>query len=80
MITLREVTMAHKFRLTCARTTYFDVEIAAEDSAAAEQMLEAAIKKYPEQCERVGTPIHRVVEVAPAPDGDLDDGARNHLA
>jgi hypothetical protein len=60
--------MAHKFRLTCARTTYFDVEVAAEDSAAAEQMLEAAIKEHPEQCKRVGAPIDRVVEVEAEPD------------
>jgi hypothetical protein len=80
MITLREVTMAHKFRLTCARTTYFDVEVAAEDSSAAEQMLEAAIKEYPEHCQRVGAPIHRVVEVAVAPDGELDEGSRGHTA
>ena len=73
---MREVTMARKFRLTCARTTYFDVEVAAEDSSAAEQMLEAAIKEYPEHCQRVGAPIHRVVEVAPAPPEDRVDGAR----
>jgi hypothetical protein len=78
MITLREVTMAHKFRLTCARTTYFDVEIAAEDSAAAEQMLETAIKQHPEQCRWVGAPVHRIVEVAATPDEDFDDGARDH--
>ncbi len=70
--------MAHKFRLTCARTTYFDVDVTAEDSSAAEQMLEAAIKEYPEHCQRVGTPIHRVVEVAAAPDGDSDDIERGH--
>jgi hypothetical protein len=75
MITQREVTMAQKFRLTCARTTYFDVEVAAEDSSAAEQMLEAAIKEYPEHCQRVGTPIHRVVEIAAA-DAGLDEDTR----
>ena len=41
----------------------------------AEQMLERAIKEHPEQCERVGEPIHRVVEVAPAPSEDRVDGA-----
>jgi hypothetical protein len=76
MITLREVTMARKFRLTCARTTYFDVEVAADDSVQAEQLLERAIKEHPEQCQRVGEPIDRVVEVAPAPPEDRVDEAR----
>ena len=67
--------MAQKFRLTLARTTYFDVEVAAEDSGAAERMLEAAIKEYPEHCQRIGTPIHRVVEIAAA-DGGVDEGGQ----
>ena len=35
--------MPRNFRLTCARTAYFDVELAAESAAEAERLLEAAL-------------------------------------
>lgn len=72
--------MARKFRLTCARTTYFDVEVAAEDSAEAERLAVAAITAHPERCTRVGKPIHRVVEIVAAQDGERADGMRDHAA
>lgn len=58
--------MPRKFRLTCARTTYFDVEVAAESRAEAELLLEAALRSDPELCERnaIARSIDRVVEIA----------------
>ena len=61
-----EVAMARKYRVTCARTTYFDIEIAAESDAEIERLLEAEIADHPERCQRLGRPVHRVVEVAAA--------------
>jgi len=58
--------MARKYRVTCARTTYFDIEIAAESDAEIERLLEAEIMDHPERCQRLGRPVHRVVEVAAA--------------
>lgn len=60
--------MPRKFRLTCARTTYFEVELAADTIAEAERQLERALlsdQKLFERCQPVGRPIDRVVEVAP---------------
>lgn len=58
--------MPRKFRLTCARTTYFDVEMTAENRAEAELLLEAALKSDPELCERntIARSVDRVVEIA----------------
>jgi hypothetical protein len=63
-----EVAMARTYRVTCARTTYFDIEIAAESDAEIERLLEAEITAHPERCQRLGRPVHRVVEVAAAQD------------
>jgi len=60
------------FRLTCARTTYFDVEVAADDSAEAERLLEAAIMTNPALCDSsppIGRSIHRIVEIAAQEEG-----------
>jgi hypothetical protein len=72
--------MARKYRLTCARTTYFDVEVAAASSAEAERLLPAAIREHPERCERMGRPIDRVVEVAVAQEGALGERVQDHAA
>jgi hypothetical protein len=61
-----EAAMARKYRVTCARTTYFDIEIAAEDGAEIERLLEAEIAGHPERCERLGRPVHRIIEIAAA--------------
>lgn len=61
--------MSRKFRLTCARTCYFELDVEAEDDAAAERMLAAALERDPtlfEQAMAIGRPIHRVVEIAAA--------------
>lgn len=58
--------MTRKYRVTCARTTYFDIEIAAENGAEIERLLEAEIAGHPERCERFGRPVHRVVEITAA--------------
>jgi hypothetical protein len=57
--------MPRKFRLTCARTTYFDIDIAADSSAEAERLLESMLTIDPMAPERqpVGRPVDRVVEV-----------------
>jgi len=61
----REPAMPRKFRLTCARTIYFDIDIAADSSAEAERLLESMLKIDPMAAERqpVGRPVDRVVEI-----------------
>jgi hypothetical protein len=64
--------MSRRFRLTCARTTYFEIEVDAEDSAGAERLLETSIGRdvaLRDQAQLLGRPIHRIVEVA-AVEGD----------
>jgi hypothetical protein len=61
--------MAQKFRLTCARTSYFEIELEAEDGARAEALLAAAAEQNPrlaEIGEPLGKPVYRVVEIAAA--------------
>ena len=60
-----EPAMPRKFRLTCARTTYFDIDIAADSSAEAERLLESMLKIDPMAPERqpIGRPVDRIVEV-----------------
>jgi hypothetical protein len=60
-----EPAMPRKFRLTCARTTYFDIDIAADTSAEAERLLESMLKIDPTAPERqpIGRPVDRVVEI-----------------
>lgn len=65
--------MSRKFRLTCARTCYFEIDVEAEDDAAAERLLTAALERDPalfEQAMAIGRPIHRVVEIATARGSD----------
>ena len=57
--------MARKFRLTCARTTYFEIEVSAEDPAEAERLFESMIEHnidWSEPC-LLGPSMHRLVEV-----------------
>lgn len=59
--------MPRRFRLTCSRMTYFDVELTAEDAAEAERLLDAAVAAKAELCDGfrpVGKPVHHVVEIA----------------
>ncbi|HXZ00376.1 MAG TPA: hypothetical protein VEI03_10270 [Stellaceae bacterium] len=59
--------MPRKFRLTCARTTYFDIDVMAEDGAEAERLVEAAFAGNPALCDNfrpIGKPTHRIVEIA----------------
>lgn len=61
--------MARKFRLTCARTCYFEIEVEAEECTNAEQQFAALLEQHPEcweTVEPVCKPIYRLVEVAPA--------------
>ena len=60
--------MPRTLRLTCARTTYFELEIAAEDSARPEDLLAAAIAGNAALVEAgaIGRPVYRIVEVAGA--------------
>ena len=58
--------MARKYRLTCARTTYFEIELEAEDRRAAEAAMAAAVETDPRLAEAglaLGKPIYRIVEV-----------------
>jgi hypothetical protein len=64
--------MSRRFRLTCARTCYFEIDVEAEDDAAAERLLADALERDPALFERalmVGRPLHRVVEIAAAGEG-----------
>ncbi|HZB90815.1 MAG TPA: hypothetical protein VE397_05195 [Stellaceae bacterium] len=73
--------MPRKFRLTCARTTYFEVELSADTVAEAERQLERALQgeqELIERCEPLGRPIHRVVEVAT--DMEADTGLEEAAA
>jgi hypothetical protein len=59
--------MPRKFRLTCARTTYFEVELAAESIAEAEHLFESTLASDPKLCDRsarLGPSTHRIVEAA----------------
>jgi hypothetical protein len=68
-----EVIMPRTLRLTCARTTYFELEIAADDGARPEDVLTAAIAANAALCEQgaVGRPVYRIVEVAGAQEGEI---------
>ncbi len=64
--------MARRFRLTCARTTYFDVDLTADDSAEAERLLDAALASNPALCDSsqpLGRSIHRLVEIMAQEEG-----------
>lgn len=67
--------MPRKFRLTCARTTYFDVELTAEDAGEAERLVEAAFAADRGLCDSgrpIGKPLDRIVEIAAAEEASTD--------
>jgi hypothetical protein len=68
MIKKKGVTVPQKFRLTCARTTYFEIEVSAENIAEAERLFETGLAHNADWNERrlLGRPTHRLVEIAPA--------------
>ena len=75
--------MSRKFRLTCARTSYFEVELEAEDCARAEELLAAVLENNPGLGERdalIGKPIYRVVEVAVAQEESASGPTRAQAA
>ena len=58
--------MARTFRVTCARTSYFEIELEADDRRGAEAALAAAVEASPCLAEAglpLGKPVYRVVEV-----------------
>jgi hypothetical protein len=65
--------MPRTLRLTCARTTYFELEIAADDGARPEDVLAAAIAGNAALCEQgtIGRPTYRIVEVAGSEEGEV---------
>jgi hypothetical protein len=76
----REGPMARKFRLTCARTSYFEIELDAEDWRGAEAALSAALESNPRLAETgfsLGKPVYRVVEIE---DGAAAMAAREEAA
>lgn len=61
--------MPRKFRLTCSRMAYFDVEVTAETAAEAERLVQAALAAdvgLQEGFQPVGEPIQRIVEIQAA--------------
>lgn len=74
--------MPRTLRLTCARTTYFELEIATDDGARPEDALAAALAGDAALCEQgaVGRPVYRIVEVAGAQDGEISADSRAQAA
>jgi hypothetical protein len=74
--------MPRTLRLTCARTTYFELEISAEDGVRPEDVLAAAIAGDAVSCERsmIGRPIYRIVEVAGAEEDKISGDPRAEAA
>ena len=75
--------MSRKFRLTCARTSYFEVEVEADECASAEQQFAALLEQNPEcweNVEAVGKPIYRLVEVTPAQQEEIPAKPRSRAA
>ena len=74
--------MLRTLRLTCARTTYFEVEIAADDGARPEDALAAALAGNAALCEEgaIGRPVYRIVEVAGAQEGQQSADPRAEAA
>lgn len=73
--------MPRTLRLTCARTTYFELEIQADEGARAEDLLAAAIASDPELCDggAIGRSTYRVVDVA-AQEGEISADPRAEAA
>lgn len=74
--------MPRTLRLTCARTTYFELEVAADDGARPEDALAAALAGNAALCEQgaMGQPVYRIVEVAGAKEGEISSDPRAEAA
>jgi len=74
--------MPRTLRLTCARTTYFELELQADEGACAEHLLAAAVESDPELCKRgaIGKSTYRIVEVAAAQEGEISADRRAQAA
>ena len=74
--------MPRTLRLTCARTTYFELEIAADDGARPEDVLAAAIAGNAGLCDEgaIGQPVYRIVEVVGAQEGEMSADPRAEAA
>ena len=74
--------MPRTIRLTCARTTYFDVEVQADEGARVEDLLAAAIESDSKLCERmaIGQPTYRIVDVDAAQEGEISGDPRAEAA
>ena len=61
--------MLRRFHVTCARTSYVEIEIEAEDEACAARLLEAALEedhRLFDQGQPLGRPLHRIISAAGA--------------
>ncbi len=61
--------MSRRFRVTCVRTSYVDIEVEAEDEARAARLVETALDEEHQRLDQgqpLGRPLHRVVSVAGA--------------
>ncbi|HKW55184.1 MAG TPA: hypothetical protein VJO12_15940 [Stellaceae bacterium] len=74
--------MPRTLRFTCARTTYFELEITADEGARPEDVLAAAIAGDAALCERgtIGRPTYRIVDVAGAEEGEISGDPRAEAA
>ena len=74
--------MPRTLRLTCARTTYFEVEVQADEGVRTEDLLAAAVESDAELCERgaIGKSIYRIVESAAAEQGEIPGDSRAEAA
>lgn len=58
--------MPHLFRVTCARTSYVDIDVEAEDGISAEQIATAALASdtaFFEQGRPVARSVYRIIEI-----------------
>jgi hypothetical protein len=74
--------MPRTLRLTCARTTYFELEISAEDGVRPEDVLAGGVGGDGVSCGRsmIGRPIYRIVEVAGAEEDKISGDPRAEAA
>lgn len=74
--------MPRTLRLTCARTTYFELELEADEGARAEDLLAVAVESDTALCERgaIGKSTYRIVEVAAAQEGEFSADPRAEAA
>lgn len=74
--------MPRTLRLTCARTTYFELEVQADEGARAEDLLAAALASGAALCDEgaIARPTYRIVEVAAAEAGELATDPRAEAA